>query len=591
MTVFLRIVILFAAMLAAPAKSVDVRAELGDMLLASIVRQNTVDVRAELSRDSIFLEETAVLTLSVENAGEAADGPDLAPLAQDFNILNQSVQMHVSIRDNERIFTQVWTMEILPKRIGKLIIPSIFVSGGSSAPITVEVLEFNSPASALGEDVHLEVVADRQDPYVQSQVEVRIRLFSGERLLSGDLTELRANNAVVMRVGKDRNYRVRRGERDYQVVERQYAVFPELSGDLTLSEVRFSGTIMILDQDSEKRVLHKQVTSEPVELQVQPKPQNYSGTTWLPVKDLKLTDSWSTAPKFVAGRPESRKIAIQADGARAIQIPGISYEQNDTLRIYGSQPTLNTFERKERIIGELTEEIVIVPQQVDTLKIPSFNVVWWDIDEDREKVATLPGSTVSLQSAAANDSSVQEPADSSPPEAVVANGEALPEEGSIWKTISLVLAVAWAATLYFWLAGRLRGRQYPFKPSSGNESAPAESHSRGAVRRACKDGDAAAAAQRLLAWGRMTWPQRSPASLIEIAELVPSEALRAELRKLDRSLYAQNPDVWTGDQLWEEFSRLRISSAHASKGGGDRNAHARRKKLAPLWQKSEPSAL
>ena len=590
MTVVLCAAILSAAMFAAPANAVDVRAELGDRLLAGIMRQDTVDVRAELSRDSIFLEETVVLTLSAENAGAASDDPELAPLAQDFNILNQSVQMNVEIRDNERIFTQVWTVEIQPKRIGKLIVPPIFVAGGSSAPIAVEVLEFHSPASALGEDVHLEVVADRQDPYVQSQVEVKVRLYLGERLLSGDLTELRADNAVVMRVGKDRNYRVRRGARDYQVVERQYAVFPESSGELILSQVQFSGAIIILDQDSEQRVLRKHITTEPVGLKVRPKPSSYSGTTWLPIKDLKLTDSWSAEPNFASGKPESRRIVIQANGARAIQIPGISYEQNDTVRIYRSQPTLNTFERNDRIIGELTEEIVFVPQQADTLKIPSFQVIWWDINEDQERVSTLPGSTVPLRSAAGIESGSPESADSSTASSMATENDVLPEKGGIWKTVSLVLTVLWMATLYFGFSGRLHGRQRQLASTPFDDRVQADTHSRSAIRRACKRADAAAAAQNLLAWGRTTWPRQSPGSLIEIARLVPSAKLRAELRRLDRCLYAEAPETWSGDQLWMAFSRMKMPPA-ADISESRPRAAKRSRKLEPLWPKSESSAL
>ncbi len=550
------------------------------------VPAHSSEVQAQLSRDSIFLEESVDLILRVEDAPASSEGPELAPLAQDFHILNRSVQTQITLRDSKQQATRIWTIEIQPKRLGQLTVPPIVVDGRSSAPLNVEVLEFRSPSSVLGEDVHLEVLADQTAPYVQSQITVKVRLYLGERLESGELTDPQAHNAVVQRLGQDRNFTVHRNGRDYQVVERTFAVFPELSGDLTLSQIQFTGVILVVDQYGAVRNLRKHITAKPLSLQVRPKPRSFSGTTWLPAKDLRITDSWSSSmPDFSAGKPENRQISIIADGVRAIQIPSAEYAENDTVRIYGSQPKLNTAERNDRIIGEMAEDFVIVPQQIDTLNIPAFRIVWWDIDEDREKVAELPGAQIALQGSGVSIADQPKtPTESSALPATVVSGSTEPEVGgNIWKPLSGALAALWAATLCAVFAHRRRSRRHRPQVQIDQEQVQRFSRVRSDVRRACENGDAAASAKALIAWGKMLWPERPPVNLIALAQRAPSSALREQLRELDRSLYAKLPDDWSGIELWEEICRLNLrverQFEHARPGFFEK----RRSRLATLW--------
>ena len=54
---------------------------------------------------------------------------------------------------------------------------------------------------------------------------------------------------------------------------------------------------------------------------VRPKPSSFSGNTWLPARDLRITDSWDgTLPKFEVGKPETRKITINAVGVESFAI-------------------------------------------------------------------------------------------------------------------------------------------------------------------------------------------------------------------------------------------------------------------------------
>ncbi len=550
-----------------------------------------VEVQAQLSRESIFLEESVDLMLRVEDAPTTSVAPKLMPLTKDFEILGQKVETHITLQDSKRNFSRSWIIEIRPRRVGRLVIPSIAVDGGSSAPIMVEVKEFRSSGSVMGEDVHLEVTADRSQPYVQSQVTITARLFFGERLLSGELSDPQVDNAIVQRIGKDRNFSTHRDGRDYQVIERRFSIFPELSGEMIVEQIRFTGLMLVVDQIGQQRQLHKQVTADPIVLQVRPKPREFTGAAWLPAKNLTLMDSWDEGlPDFNAGTPVNRRITVRADGVRAIQLLSPAYEENDTVRIYGSQADLQNRERGDRIVGELSEDFVLVPQSVDRVEIPPFRVVWWDIDEDREKVAELRPVSVALRDSPESfaDSGQSGLAQVQQPDNLPIEPQAN-QQDITWKMVSFALALAWLVTICAFAWGRRRSLQTMEQQQIDERTERTRTQLRSAVRTACADGDAQAAASALIEWGQFMWPQKVLTSLIDLAAAVPSKTLSDELRALDRILYGQTTESWLGAELWREFSSLNVKSESVKENSARRLFDRHRSRLALLWPQQNRS--
>ncbi len=554
-----------------------------------------IEVLTEVSRDAVFLEEPFTLTLTINDAPQFSQGPDLEPLKSDFYVLHQSTHTEVYITNGEQRSTRSWQIQIMPLRTGTLTIPALVVDGEVSDPVTIEVTNFVSQTSSQGEDLFIQIQTEPQKPYVREKVILAVRLFFAAEIRSGELVDPKVVDADVTRVGVDRQFQVQLGDKDYLVIERRFLVFPQKSGQLLVEDVAFRGEIVVRDSSNNPRLLRVDKSAEPTRIQVKPRPSGATDGVWLPAENLVLIDSWDSGlPEFEAGKPVKRIIEMRATGVRGLQLPGLSYQGNDTLRIYGSQPVRNTDDHSEQVVGRQVEEFVIVPQEGESIEIPEFYVVWWDITEDREKVARIPSISVQANlSASAESNSDSGTAIDTQPNITSLQDANIPsrEETSFWKLASLILAAAWLATLYFWIATRLRNRDGCDEQHKRTKVSQSQRRIQSTIRHSCKTNNASAAAQNILRWGHTTWPKHPPKNLIDFGNRISSNALREELQKLDRYLYSDDSAGWQGDQLWNEFKNLKLfaaSTAETKKISSPLDVW--RTELKTLWPERKSSA-
>ena len=417
---------------------------------------NALEVRAVLDRTPIFLDESVKLILTAEGKTQVDGSPDLTPLRKDFEIVEQSVQTSIRVENNVQHIVQNWVIEIKPKRLGITEVPAISLGSFQTLPVALEVKSYTGKVLSAGDDIFIEVEVTPENPYVQSQVTYVLRVFYAVDVPEGTLSDPIITSASVERLGQDRRYQAQRAGRAYKVFERRYSIFPEQSGLMEIAPVEFNGVVSRINQTTLKtEYTRERISSNPARIVVRPKPSSFTGKTWLPARDLRITDSWDgTLPKFEVGRPETRKITIKAVGLRALQLPSPTYEENKLTRIYSTNPVLNTRQTYEWTTGQRNEEFVIIPQDTMTLEVPEFKVVWWDVDEDREKVASLP--KISVASFQSTEAPVTIESASLAPLNADSTDSSTVSTGSnpLWKFVSIGLLVAWILTLIFWYVGR-----------------------------------------------------------------------------------------------------------------------------------------
>ena len=89
----------------------------------------------------------------------------------------------------------------------------------------------------------------------------------------------------------------RNGER-YRVLERRYAIFPERSGTLTIPAMQLSGRL--IERPSDRlwqptvRGRRVQVESEPLTLEISPRPSLFTGDFWLPARRITYHSKFQT---------------------------------------------------------------------------------------------------------------------------------------------------------------------------------------------------------------------------------------------------------------------------------------------------------
>ena len=527
-------------------------------LLANIA--NALEVRAALDRAPIFLDESVKLILTTEGETQVDGNPDLTPLRKDFEIMGQSVQTSIKVDNNVQHIVQNWVIEIKPKRLGITEVPAISLGSYQTLPIALEVKAYTGNVLSAGDDIFMKIEVTPGNPYVQSQVTYVVRLFHAVDIPEGALSDPIVTLASVERLGQDRRYQAQRAGREYRVVERRYSIFPEQSGSMEIAPVEFNGVVARINRTTLKtEYTRERISSKSARIMVRPKPSSFSGNTWLPARDLRITDSWDgILPKFEVGKPETRKITINAVGLRALQLASPTYEENNLTRIYSTNPVLNTRQTYEWTTGRRDEEFVIIPQDTTALEVPEFKVVWWDVDEDREKVASLPMiSLANFQSTGTpatieSESEVNidlEPTNSS----VVSAGS-----NSMWIFVSIGLLVAWVLTLIVWYMSR-KSKRLRFE-SNLLDSDQIEQTARqlsGDIQRACRRDDAAAVNHALLKWAQLKWSDYPPRNLPELGHKLGGEELIEALQILDRAIYSGEVDSWDGgEHLWKTFSSV-----------------------------------
>lgn len=531
------------------------------LICGPLVQAATISVTTD--RDPVPLNES--FTISFESDGRVDDDPDFSVLEQDFRILSQQQSTNMSIMNGRVSNSQTWQLTVAPLRAGRLTIPSVSFGSDTSPPVTIRVESgasgSNSPSTS-DRGVFLEVEVDKARPYVQAQVIYTVRLFLAINVANASLTEPAVPDgaAVIQKIGDDARYQTSRNGRRYDVIERSYALFPQISGTLVVEPVAFQAQpasrngFFFNPFDAGGRTIY--IQSDQVTLEAQPIPPGYKGANWLPAAGVELSESWSEDPaQFTVGQPITRTLTLSAAGQTASQLPELPRWDQSALRQYPDQPSLNDQVTAKGVTGHRTEKIAIIPNQPGKYALPAVEIPWWNIETEKQEVARLPEHEIEVLPI--ESSSAISTADGSAPAIAMSpssSGQAESPAGSvtngrlnsaptIWQWLTLVMFILWLATLLLW---RKSARGY------APRSTPTATESLRQVTRelhaACRANDAVRARLLLVQWGRCLWPEDPPSGTTAIAGRCDTE-LAAAIRELDTALYARGSHGWQGDNL------------------------------------------
>jgi len=578
------------------------------MLLILLAAPVVADgLRAELDRDRIAGDET--LTLRLIAAGRVTGEPDLQPLEANFEIVSRGQSTRMSIVNGVTSHTQEWTLELAPKRSGKLEIPGLVWGDVSSAPLALEVTDDagRGGADAASKAVFVESEADRATPYVQQAFQYRVKVLYRQPPQRALLSEPQADGATIERFGDDRAYTELVDGQRYQVVERSFLVVPQQSGSLTiqgprleafLHDVRSPARGAPTDPDAPfdgglfggllgmggggRRIVER---GSDLEVQVRPQPAG-SALPWLPAESLQLTDEWTPSPPlFQVGEVVTRTLTITARGVTAAQLPPLDPGAPDGLQIYPDQPHAEDLPGAAGPAAIKSLKVALVPTRTGRLNLPEVRIPWWDTIADEERVAVVPARIVDVAPApgdatrgpdappqAGRESPATHGGVSSIDEVQPGAAPTMPTYGmgrAFWPGLAGLLGVGWLATLIWVKWGtRRRGSMAPAgaPPDTADSTSTRQLLRR--VEQACRAGDARDARAALLAWGRARWPGQTPFGLRDLAGRLGDASAGEALAGIDQAIYAGSGEAWDGTRAWQRLEpRLSAADARAGETG------------------------
>lgn len=524
-------------------------------------------IEVSVDRNPVQLNETFQLVFELDENPD--HDPDFSALRSDFLVLGNNRSSSISIINGDYRRSVKWTLQLMAKDVGEFEIPPIRFDRERSQPLKITVKPA-SPTSLPDDQLALEMQADRERAYVQSQVILTLRLLSAVDISAyqfGDIS-IDSLDTVAEPLGDVRQYQTRVGDTAYLVLEKQFALFPQQTGRLEISPVLAEARLPSRQAYDPFRTGGeiRRLRSQPVTVEVIPIPAEYDADYWLPARKLELREHWQgDLDELVAGEPVTRSLSLVAEGLTAAQLPELPLGDIDGIKQYPDQPLLENHRANSGIRGTREQKVALIPGNGGRYLLPPIELPWWNLETGRVEIATLPARELVVQAAPEAPAAM--------PQAAAPDAETAPPsvagEPSPWYWLSLALACGWGLSAFYWyFAAR---RRAPAARAAAADSTSLR-RARRKLERACAQNDTAEARAALLAWGKALLEPRQIANLRQLCDALGAP-LAQEVETLNRSRYASRQGEWRGENLWRLCRQLESSRARRA---------AREPGLAPL---------
>ena len=547
------------------------------LLLSNFVSGNLLAAQIGVSfdRNPVNLDTSFQIIFTANDTPD--NDPDFTPLNQDFEILSQSQSSNSSWINGQSTKTIQWTLTVMAKHPGELVVPEVKFGKDASQPTSILVTQATANKTIDTEsDLFLEVEAIPQSPYVQSQVLYTVRLYRRVEIARASLSEPELGDAVIEKLGDDSNYNTQINGVNYLVTERKYAIFPQKSGTATIKPLVLTAEVVSGNRPNFNGFFNfqtsgaKKVSSKPISLDVKPVPATFTGQHWLSAEQLVLKEEWSSDNQQIkVGEPLTRTLSLLAKGTTDGQLPELNSRKiDDQLKVYPDQAVLQEQKKPEGVIAFREEKIAIIASKAGHYKLPAIEIPWFNSQSQKIEVAKIPETSITVLEAAGTEMPPSvAPIPTMPIPAQKITATPITQQQSVWLWVSVFLASGWLATLAYFLIKR------PAKKNVVKKNKPdmALEDSVKNLKKACADNNAVAARNALLAWGRQKFIAKDgvyATSLGTIAAQCDAK-LRDEILHLNQVLYGKAAGQWYGKKLFQAFvenkARERIIAADESK--------------------------
>lgn len=528
------------------------------LLVFAASHANAAQISVSFDRNPVNLDESFQIIFTANDTPD--NDPDFSPLENDFEILEQNsswVYGH-STKSLE------WTLNVMAKHPGSLVVPAVSFGDDMSQPASILVVEgADKKAVDTNDDLFLEVEATPENPYVQSQILYTVRFFSRIEIIApAVLNEPELGEAVIEKLGDDSNYNTQINGVNYLVIERQYAIFPQKSGSITIKPLSLTAEVVANVRPNFNGFFNSQMTktkkilSKAVTLDVKPVPPAFTGQHWLSAEQLVLKEEWSgDTQQMKVGEPLTRTLTVLAKGTTVGQLPELNVSPNNAqLKTYPDQPVLQEQKKPEGLIAFREEKIAVISSTAGHHKLPAIEIPWFNTQTQKMEIAKIPETTLTALDAVGNMPDLAVPAASVPITTQTAdnniNAAVPPANPTICLWVSVFLLLGWLSTLAYFLTKR----KASIPPVEKNPQELRLADCIKNLKKACNDNNATATKDALLSWGKLKCKDSGAnvTSLGAIAELCDAR-LRDEILNLNRILYGKSSAQWQGKKLFQAF--------------------------------------
>jgi hypothetical protein len=373
--------------------------------------QDTMELTAAVDRNSLALDETLVLTLTL--SGPDASVPEISlPSLPDFQVVATSQSTQMNIVNGASTTTVFYSYRLKPLATGSLSIPAfrldlngqalstdpiaVSVSQGSGA--AVDQTTPSAPATGAdagvnrkgGRNLLMETSVDKHSVYVGEPVQFKLSVYSNARSSMGQPDfQLPQYNGfwhpqkpeVQQYLGQDGNGLI------YNVLDLDTVLFPTLPGPATIdpAEISTSGGLF---SNAE------QVQSDPIQINVKPLPAGAPTGFNDAVGQFALqasTDRTSTP----LGEPVTLRVELRGSGNWGT-LGEPAWPSEESWRVYQKDPQEQIKQLKGTLTGSRVYEQLWTPLVEGQLTIPAIQYSYFDLQAGQYQTITTEPQTIEV---------------------------------------------------------------------------------------------------------------------------------------------------------------------------------------------------
>lgn len=354
-------------------------------------------LEATIDRNPVMLDEAIRLTVTADGSADR-DAFDSSPLLKDFVVGRTSVSSQTSIVNFDTKRTTVWTTTLFPRKEGTFTIPSLTIEGKSTKPIQVKVIPVQEQSN-VARDYFVTTDIDVKEAYLNQQLLYTVKLFLSSNIERGSLQAPEMQNAEITQLGEDKQYTDIVNGRRYQIIERQFAVVPQASGEFTLRGPIFTGEVMAANTNQRfgffNRTQQINRVGPDITVNIKPIPQGID-YPWLPSEMVRVDEEWPQGDSFVTGEPVTRIVTLTALGVVEEQLPDIPEFYPPNFKLYPDQSNTTTVEKDQSLISQRQTSLAIIPTQPGNFVLPEITIPWFNTLTQQTEYATIPARSITV---------------------------------------------------------------------------------------------------------------------------------------------------------------------------------------------------
>lgn len=366
-----------------------------------------ISLTATVDRNTLTLNDRLQLTLTIHGTQDTA--PPSFPSIEGFTLLyGPKISVQTKIINGNVSTSKGYTYVLQPAAKGKFTIgPSVVEYKGNtytSPPVSVEVADAKpSPETQspnLEKAIFIELSADKNTAYLYEQTVLSFKLYFQKGLPISDInyTAPLTKNFMEEKLGDQRQYEEIRDGIIYNVLELRTALFPMVSGELTITQAKLNCNLVIRQRrdqrnsddffgDSffddffgrEQKRYPIERTTEPITIRVKPlpeqgKPKDFHGAVG--TYDMEASIK---AQKVKIGDPITFSISVYGEGnIQTINEPTLVLNDENDFKLYPAESVTQITHREELIRGRKVFSKVIEPQNTDLQYTPAVVFSFFD---------------------------------------------------------------------------------------------------------------------------------------------------------------------------------------------------------------------